>query len=139
MASAIQAIAGLLSMDEQEAERFFREVQANFQGEVPEDGFIVQVIRDHQTDGLTPEDVARISEKKLKTKAGRAATSRGTPGGSQADRNADLDLNHGVQSINTLGRRGDPRAARASLDKCPHGVSRGQKCHICNRDNASNR
>lgn len=79
MASTIQVIAGLLQMDEQEAERFFREVQGHFDGEVPEDGFIVQVIREHQTHRLTSEEVALIAMKKVKAKGERGATSKSGP------------------------------------------------------------
>lgn len=108
MASTIQVIANLLQVNEQEAERFFREVQVHFEGEVPEDGLIIQVIREHRTDRLTPEEVALIAKKKAHAKAERAAG-------------------------------GDPRAARETLNKCPHGVSLGQRCHSCERDRRSER
>ena len=136
MASTIQVIADLLRIDEQEAERFFREVQAYFEEEeVPEDGLIAQVIREHRTDNLTPEEVALIAKKRAKAKAERGPSSNSRPVRSQADRNAELDLNDGVQPINTFNRRaGDPREASDSLDKCPHGVSIGRPCHSCRRD-----
>lgn len=79
MASTIQVIAGLLQEDEQEAERFFREVQGHFEGEIPEDALIVQVLREHRTDNLTPEEVALIAKKKGQAQGERGASSKSGP------------------------------------------------------------
>ncbi len=127
MASTMQVIADLRGTDEQEAERFFREVQSYFPEPVPE-GAIVRLLRKRPGSDLTTKQVAAIIAKE-KTERAASSTSPSTP--SRDDHIADFG--DGAQPLTSPTRRHDSRKSTAGMDRCKHGVLLGRPCHICKR------
>lgn len=127
MASTMQVIADLRGTDEEEAERFFREVQSYFQEPVPE-GSIVRVLRKRPGSDLTTREVSAIIAKE---KTARDASSTSPSAASRADRSAGFG--DSVQPLTSPTRRYDSGKHTQGMDKCEHGVLLGRPCHICRR------
>lgn len=127
VASTMQVIADLRGTDEQEAERFFREVQSYFSEPVPE-GTIVRVLRKRPGSDLTTEQMAAIIARE---QSERAAGSTGPSTASRGDRVAGSG--DSVQPLTSPIRRQDSNKHAEGMDKCKHGVLLGRPCHICKR------